>query len=176
MHHHFILPQQNAHVRIFNLTQSGLCFSSNLIFRNTISSFIFLHCSKKLPSFRLHNYFIWVTKPIHWRYCLRIIIWAGAIIIIIIIIYIYIYIYIYIDTYEDWFFQYSSAKKNLFSFVFVRVGILCNLFQKLGATYETLFCLSLVFHNGWLNLNKEVLVAVVFWPADLNTLLIQKTQ
>ena len=49
-----------------------------------------------------------------------------------------------------------------------------NLFQILGAIYKRHFCPWLVFFNGWLNLNKEVLVAVVFWPASLNTSFIYK--
>ena len=56
-----------------------------------------------------------------------------------------------------------------FSVVFKKSG---NLFQILGSTYERLFCPWLVFHNDWVNLNKEV--AVVFWPAGLNTSLIYK--
>ena len=57
------------------------------------------------------------------------------------------------------------------SVVFKKSG---NLFQILGATYERLFCLWLVFRNGWLNLNKEVLVVVVFWPAGLNKSFVYK--
>ena len=51
-----------------------------------------------------------------------------------------------------------------------------NLFQILGATYKRPFCPWLVFLNGWLNLSKEVLVAVVFWPAGLNTSLYTKVK
>ena len=58
-----------------------------------------------------------------------------------------------------------------FSVVFKKSG---NLFEILGSTYERLFCPWLVFHGDWVNLNKEVLVAVVFWPAGLNTSLIYK--
>ena len=49
-----------------------------------------------------------------------------------------------------------------------------NLFQILWATYKRLLCPWLVFLNGWLVLNKKVLVAVVFWPASLNTSFIYK--
>ena len=58
-----------------------------------------------------------------------------------------------------------------FSVAFKKSG---NLFEILGSTYERLFCPWLVFHDDWVNLNKEVLVAVVFWPAGLNTSLIYK--
>ena len=58
-----------------------------------------------------------------------------------------------------------------FSVVFKKSG---NLFQIQGATYERLFCPWLVFCNSWLNLNKYVLLAVVFWPAGLNTSSIYK--
>ena len=50
--------------------------------------------------------------------------------------------------------------------VFKKFG---NLFQILGATYERIFCPWFVFRRGWLNLNKEVVVAVVFSPASLKT-------
>ena len=52
------------------------------------------------------------------------------------------------------------------SVVFKKFG---NLFQILGATYERLFGLWLVFCNSWFNLNKKVLLAVVLWVAGLNT-------
>ena len=56
----------------------------------------------------------------------------------------------------------------LFNSVFVRIDVSvvfkksAILFQILCATYERLFFPRLVSLNGWLNLNKEALVAEVF--------------
>ena len=76
------------------------------------------------------------------------------------------------------------AKKNFFNSVLVRADLFWNMaiweiwqfVPNTRCTFERLFCPWLVFRIGCLNLNKEVLIAVVFWPAGLNTPLIQKIQ
>ena len=61
--------------------------------------------------------------------------------------------------------------------LFLRNNILTktvNLFQILADTLEKTFCPWLIFGNGWLNVNKEALVAEVFWSAGVNTSFIYK--
>ena len=78
------------------------------------------------------------------------------------------------------FFIVHSAKKMLFNSVYTCWCSLLFLRNMAILVSDTtchiwrIFCPWLVFRNNWLNLNKEALVAEVFWPAGLNKSFIYK--